>query len=75
MPKIKLKEFLALFNGIHLLNFQLYNTDNHEYIGDEENFDGHKYISAYKDWYVTGIDGPDEYGVLCIYLTKEQEAI
>ena len=72
MKKITLEEFLSLFNDIHYLEFHLYDNEFETFIEGkkEETFSGLKYPLKYKNWLVTSVDGPNEFGNLCIYLDR-----
>ena len=68
---ITLDEFLGLFSEAQFLTFLLYNEELDDYIGGET--DVYNTITCpkeYKDWHVAIVDGPDEFGNLCIHIDR-----
>ena len=66
---ITLDEFLGLFSKAH--TFLLYDEELEEYIGGETDvFNTITCPKEYKDWHVAVVDGPDEFGNLCIHIDK-----
>ena len=66
---ITLDEFLGLFSKAH--TFLLYDEELEEYIGGETDvFNTITCPKEYKDWHVAVVDGPDEFGNLCIHINK-----
>ena len=66
---ITLDEFLGLFSKAH--TFLLYDEELEEYIGGETDvFNTITCPKEYKDWHVTVVDGPDEFGNLCIHIDR-----
>ena len=68
---ITLDEFLGLFSKVQFLTFLLYDEELNDYIERETYiFNIITYPKEYKDWHVAVVDGPDEFGNLCIHIDK-----
>lgn len=67
---ITLDEFLGLFSESQFLTFLLYN-DELGYLDDEiDIFNISTCPKGYKEWHVSVVDGPDEFGNLCIHIDR-----
>lgn len=66
---ITLDEFLGLFSESQFLTFLLYDEELNDYLEDETDiFSIITCPKEYKDWHVLVVDGPDEFGNLCIHI-------
>ena len=68
---ITLDEFLGLFSESQFLTFLLYDEESDDYIERETYiFNIITCPQKYKDWHVSVVDGPNEFGNLCIHIDR-----